>query len=247
MNLDSELGHCLSFNNCQLRPAARSGAPHRPAVTISRQAGCGALAVAEKLADLLQQTTPRDEPNWTVFDRNLMAKVLADHHRPGRLTKLLPEDRAAGLQDIIDDLSGQQPPSWTMIAQTSETVLKLAELGNVILIGRAGNIIASRLPHVRHVRLIAPLEKRVAYAHTLYQMSDRDARAFCLREDAARQRYVKKYFKTEVADPMLYHLVLNTGLVAFDEAVRLIADLVRGPERAGNGSPRPVHAAHLAH
>jgi cytidylate kinase len=251
MNLESGLGRCLSFINCQLRPADRATTPgaelHRPAVTISRQAGCGALVVAEKLAELLQQTTPRDEPHWTVFDRNLMERVLADHHLPGRLAKFLPEDRASELQDIIDDLSGLQPPSWTMIAQTSETILKLAELGNVILIGRAGNIIASRLPHVRHVRLIAPLEKRVAYAHTLYQMSERDARTFCLREDAGRQRYVKKYFKTEVADPLLYHLVINTGLVSFDEAARLIAEAVRGPERAWGGSTRPVQAAHLAY
>ena len=251
MNIESGLGHCLSFINCQLRPATRSTAPraepHRPAVTISRQAGCGALAVAETLAELLQQSTPRDEPRWTVFDRNLMEKVLADHHLPGGLAKFLPEDRASQLQDIIDDLSGRQPPSWTMIAQISESVLRLAELGNVILIGRAGNIITARLPHVRHVRLIAPLEQRITYAHTLYQMSEREARAFCLREDAARRRYVKKYFKAEVADPLLYQLVINTGLVPYDEAVRLIAQLVRGPERTGNGSPRPVHAAHLAY
>lgn len=251
MNIESGLAHSLSFINCQLQPAQRSAvtrtAPHRPAVTISRQAGCGALAVAERLADLLQETTPRDEPNWTVFDRNLMEKVLADHHLPGRLAKFLPEDRVSDLQDILNDLAGVQPPSWTMIAQISETVLRLAELGNVILIGRAGNIIAARLPHVRHVRLIAPLEKRVAYAHNLYGMSERDARAFCLREDAARRRYVKKYFKADVDDPQLYHLVINTGLVSFDEAARLIAQMVRGPERAANDGARPVHAAHLTY
>ena len=251
MNMESGFGQCLSFINCQLRPAAGGASPHdephRPAVTISREAGCGALAVAELLAELLQKTTPRDEPKWTVFDRNLMEKVLADHHLPARLAKFLPEDRASELQDIIDDLSGRQPPSWTMIAQTAETVLKLAELGNVILIGRAGNIITLRLPHVRHVRLIAPLEKRVSYAHTLYQLSEREARAFCLREDAARQRYVKKYFKANVADPLLYDLVINTGLVAFDEAARLIANLVRRNGRTANGNSRQPHPAHLAY
>jgi hypothetical protein len=233
MNTDAGLGQCLAFINCQLRPERRLAAtreePHLRAVTLSRQAGCGALAVAEKLAELLQPDTPVDQPRWTVFDRNLMEKVLEDHHLPARLAKFLPEDRVTEVQDIADELFGLRPTSWTMIEQTSETILRLAELGNVILIGRGGNIITSRLSHVLNVRLVAPLERRIAHARQAYQMNERTARAFCQREDEGRRRYVKKYFKADTADPLLYHLVLNTGLVSFDEAARLIAEALRGP------------------
>lgn len=240
------LEHCHTFINCQLDPdqAGRGGLnrPLRPAVTLSRQAGCGALVVAQKLAAILQRDLPADEPPWTVFDRNLMDKVLEDHNLPARLAKFLPEDRATELQDITHELFGLRPPSWTMIQQTSETILKLAELGHVILIGRGANVITSRLPHVIHVRLVAPLETRIQHCQESYDMTARAARDFCRREDDGRRRYLKKYFQANVDDALLYHLSINTGFTSYDVAARLIADTVnsvarsvgRRPERATN-------------
>jgi Cytidylate kinase-like family len=229
MNYQGGLDRCLTFVNCQLQPSKVSGGrdryiPHPRAVTISRQAGCGALIVAEKLARYLQSCSPKDAPPWTVFDRNLMDKVLEDHNLPARLAKFLPEDRVSELQDISDQLFGLHPPSWTVVQQTSETVLHLAELGSAILIGRAANTITARLPDVFHVRLVAPLEQRIEHAHKFYSMTKSEARAFCLREDRGRQRYYKKYFKANIDDPLLYHLVVNTGMVSYDEAARLIAE-----------------------
>ena len=231
MNVGIGLDHCLSFINSQLQPADRSvlfaeeGARGH-AVTISRQAGCGALVVVEKLAKLLQVHSPKGAPPWTVFDRNLMGKVLEDHHLPTRLAKFLPEERASQLQDILDDLFGLRPASGTIVQQTSETVLRLAEMGRVILIGRGATVITAKLPNVFHVRLVAPLEKRIEHAHEFYNMSKKAAQDFILREDGGRKRYLSKYFSARIDDPLLYHLIINTGLVSYDEAARMIADAV---------------------
>jgi hypothetical protein len=35
---------------------------------------------------------------------------------------------------------------------------------------------------------------------------------------------VKRHFKKDIADPLNYHLVINTGPVSFTEAARLIAE-----------------------
>lgn len=229
MNVQPGLEHCLAFINCQMQPSDRplsyTGTP-RCAVTISRQAGCGALVVAEKLSVLLQAHTPEGACPWTVFDRNLMDKVLEDHHLPARLAKFLPEDGVTQIQDIMDELFGLRPSSETVVQQSSETILQLAEIGNVILIGRGGNVITAKLPHVFHVRLVAPLEQRVQHAHEFYGMTLKTAEAFCLAEDRGRQRYLKKYFKADIDDPLLYHLVINTGLVSYDQAAQIIADAV---------------------
>ena len=165
------LDRCLTFINCQLKPADHfvdhgDKSRRRPTVTISRQAGCGALIVAEKLMALLQARSPKGSPPWTVFDRNLMEKVLKDHNLPERLAKFLPEDRMTELQDVMDEVFGLHPPSWTVVHQITETILQLAELGGVILIGRGGNVITSKLPNVFHVRLVgsvaSPDDARVA-------------------------------------------------------------------------------------
>ena len=116
------------------------------AITISRQSGCGAHAVAEKLAAWLQARSPKDAPPWTVFDRNLVEKVLEDHNLPQRLAKFMPEDRVSEMADTMDELFGLHPPSWTLVRQAADTILHLAELGNVILIGRGANVITQGFP-----------------------------------------------------------------------------------------------------
>ena len=233
MRTQPHLENALAFVNCQLQPmnrlAYRETAAFQPrAITISRQAGCGALVVANKLAELLQQRGPKEAPTWTVFDRNLIDKVLEDHNLPKWFAKFLPEDRLTELQDIIDDLFGLHPPLRTVVEHTAETILQLANLGNVILIGRGANVITAKLPEVFHVRLVAPLDKRVAHAHEYYEMTEAQARTFCLREDRGRIRYLRKYYHSDINDPLIYHLVINTGLVSYDQAARLISDTATG-------------------
>jgi cytidylate kinase len=228
MIMSAGLEHCLAFIHGQAVPDERAGVLSKGssarAVTISREAGCGALVVAEKLAHILQKCSPKDPVAWTVFDRNLMDKVLEDHDLPAHLSKFLPEDRVSRMQDFMTDLLGAQPPQWKMVRQTAETVLKLAELGRVILIGRGSNVITARIPGVLHVRLVAPLENRIDHAHEAYGMTRTAARKFCLREDRGRARYLKKYFRADIKDPMNYHMIINTGLLGYDEAARLIGE-----------------------
>jgi len=92
------LENCLSFINCQLQPPKTSALGHhggveRRAITISRLTGSGGHSVAEKLQELLQARTPNDERPWTVFDRNLVEKVLEDHKLPKHLARFMKEDR----------------------------------------------------------------------------------------------------------------------------------------------------------
>jgi cytidylate kinase len=221
---------CLSFIHSQLQASDKQGGfakkNVRRAVTISRQAGSGAFIVAEKLAHYLQHHSSGDARPWTVFDHNLMDKVLEDHNLPTRLAKFLPEDRASQIEDILADVFEVHPPAQTVIDQTIETILKLAGLGNVILIGRGSPVITAKLPYVLHVRLAAPLEKRVERVRQFYHLTGTEAHKFCLSQDRGRERYLKTYFNADINDPLLYHLIINTGLVNYDDAAKLIGDAV---------------------
>jgi cytidylate kinase len=194
----------------------------RRAVTISRQAGCGARVVAELLTARLHAHPAENPVPWTIYDRNLMEKVLEEHQLPKYLADFLPEDRISALEDMLSDIFGLHPPQETIVKQTAETILGLAELGGAILIGRAGNIITAKLPHVLQVRLVAPLEQRIARVTQDQGLTPAEARDFCLREGQGRERYLKKYFNADINDPLRYHLVINTGLVSYDLAARLI-------------------------
>jgi cytidylate kinase len=232
MNPDTGLERCLSFISCQMQPprdklpAYRDG-EHRRAITISRQAGSGAHVVAERLAQLLQAQEPPGACPWTVFDRNLVEKVLEDHHLPSRLGKFMPEDRISEVSDTMDELFGLHPSSWTLVHQTAESILHLAELGHVIIIGRGANVITSKLDYVFHVRLVGSAATRAQYVRQRDpSLSEKAALELVQQEDHGRQRYLHKYFRKEVDDPLLYHMVINTDLVPYEEAARVIAGAV---------------------
>lgn len=230
MNIETSLEHCLAFIDCQLHtPKATpvAGALTRPpAVTISRQTGAGGVHVGMKLAGYLQEVAPETATPWTVFDRNLVQKILEDHHLPQRIAQYMPEARQSELQNMLEEMLGLHPDAWSLVRQSAETILQLAELGNVILVGRGAHIITSRLRNVLHVRLIAPLERRVQVVMSYHQLTEAAARRFIDEQDHGRRGYVKKFFGRDIDEPLQYHLVLNTGSLSFDEAARLIGQAV---------------------
>jgi cytidylate kinase len=230
MNTTFGLDRCFTFVNCQLQPTTKTGTSYETpaqkcAITISRQSGCGGHAIAEKLCAHLQMHSPKDAPPWTLFDRNLVEKVLQDHNLPERLAHYMPEDRVPELNDIMDELFGLHPSMWTLTEKAAETILRVCELGNAVILGRGANIITAKLPHVVHVRLIASLERRIKHMQYFEKLSYKDAAARIHAEDLGRERYVRKYFHVDVADPQFYHLTINTDLVSFDDAARMIGDL----------------------
>ena len=231
MQTPGGLEHCLSFINCNLQPPGKSPQPLDPraekrAVTISRQSGCGAHAVAEKLAARLQASTPPDAPPWTIYDQNLVEKVLVDHQLPGRLARFMPEDHVPAINDTMDQLFGLHPPCETLVRQTAETILRLVERGNVIILGRGAIALTAGKPGVVHVRMVASLEHRIAQMQRFENLPRKDAADRIHREDLGRQRYLKKHFNKDIDDPLLYHLVINTDWIALDDAARIMADLV---------------------
>jgi cytidylate kinase len=201
------------------------------AVTISRQSGSGGHAVGEALAAYLQAHAEQEERPWTVFDRELVKKVIEDHHLPERLERFLTEDRISEISDTLDELFGLHPPSSLLVRKVSETILRLVELGNVILVGRGGGLITRNLDYVLHVRLVGSLAKRVEHMQVLNGWSAKQAREFVEREDLGRKRYLKKYFSMDIDDPLLYHLVINTDIVPYEDAARLIGEAVLAGRR----------------
>lgn len=233
MNEILNYDQCLSFLNCEIKPTARTAArrQHRfQAVTISRSTGSGAYSIAEQLAAHLTHADHKITCPWTVFDGNLIEKVLEDHNESPRLAARFPEDRLGDVEDSMDELFGLRPTPSTVVEQTCETILKLCALGNVIIIGRGGNMVARRLTDVLHVRLVGSIEARVRRMAENRGMTPKSALTYIEKADLGRKRYLKRYFGANIDDPSLYHLVINTDLFSSEAAAELITNAVlNGP------------------
>jgi hypothetical protein len=206
------------------RPAAAR--QNQPFVTISRQAGAGAETVARLLAEKLNSKSSKDEQPWTVFDKNLIGKVLEDQNMPQEIAKHVHEDKDTTLQALVGELLGMHPSMWTIFHHTSDTILKLARIGRSIIVGRGGNIITAKLKGGLHVRLVAPEGVRLAHLKSHFKMDDGAAEKYLNDEDAGRRRYVKSNFEKDIDDPLLYDAVLNTSTLGFERTADIIAAML---------------------
>ncbi len=226
MKTASHSDQCLSFISCQINPDAKRWlAAHPPAITLSRQTGAGAMTIASELATFLESHNP-PAGHWTILDKNLVEKVLEAHKLPPEVARFMPEDRVSSIQDTIEEMLGLHPSSRTLWQQTSETVRHWAALGQVILIGRAANVITREMNNVFHVRLVAPIEIRVQQIMARQQLDHAAAIKLIHHHDGGRKRYLHAHFNTDIDDNLQYDLVINTARLPHRSVAQLIGNAV---------------------
>lgn len=197
-----------------------------PCITISRQTGAGSKPVCEKLIEIMDEYSEFESVKWAFFDRNLIEKVLEDQHLPGQITNYMHEGKYKHLTAAVNEMLGLKPAEWTIIHKTTDTILQLARMGNVVIVGRGANIITSKLRNTFHVRLIASMDKRVEHIKSIMNFSEKEALAHIKKEDENRKKYLKSYFHVDIDDPLLYHMTVNTDLLTHKGAAYLIAEAV---------------------
>ncbi len=199
---------------------------HRPFVTISRESGAYGTTIADELVQFLNRHERRGDIAWAALDKELVQKVIEDHKLPASFERYFAQSSASRIQDILEDFFGVHPPREMLVHKMSETVLRLASVGHVVLIGQGAAIITRQLLGGTHVRLIGSLEKRVAHMVEWLRLPEKQARDHVLKEDRGRREHIKRYLKVDVADPSLYDAVINTDTVSLEHAVALIGALV---------------------
>jgi hypothetical protein len=200
----------------------------RPAVTVARESGAGALTIAKLVAQRLDHDRLGDPPlPWTVFDRNLVTKILKDHDLARRIEEYMPEDSRFRITEAFEYLLGLHPPGWTLKEYTKQTIRKLASHGNVILVGRAAPIITANMPTVLHVRLVAPFEFRVKNYAQFHRINEEHAAHEVRANDAAIRHYVRSYFNTNVSNQLHYDVVVNTERIGFEGGADVICEALQ--------------------
>jgi hypothetical protein len=192
------------------------------ALTISRQAFSGSHEIAEQLLSRIKLDKKLGRDSWALFDRDLVNKILEDHNLPKRVERFMPEDKDHEVSGLINEILGLHPSLWELFHHTCDTILKLAKVGNVIIIGRGAHIITRHMDHVMHVRIIAPLENRIRHACRTMDISRQQAIKLIKRDEAARAAFIRSHFDEAVENEQAYHLVLNTGKLGIDEAAKIL-------------------------
>jgi len=206
----------------------QQGAQKMRAITISRQYGSGGGEIATRLAQRLQ---------WQLIDHEIVARVahelgiteeevaVHDERTEGTVSQVLNAIRLAAPSFLIAGPVLSVSPAAEAEAYRGalrQVVETAANSGHTVIVGRGAQVLLAHRRDVLHVRVVAPLQQRIVYVARREDLNEAEAQARIQLKDQNRIRYLQSQHRRHVDDPLLYDLVINTGVLDLESAVDLI-------------------------
>jgi cytidylate kinase len=110
-------------------------------------------------------------------------------------------------------------------------IQRLLAGGGGVILGRAAAVVLGK-DHGFHVRLDGPAERRVSRGAEIEGISVAEAQVRLRAADKARVAYVRRLYRTDPADPALYHLVIDSTAIPQDTVIELILVAARAHHAA---------------
>jgi cytidylate kinase len=196
-------------------------------ITIEREYGCGAAAIAAQLADRL---------GWKLWDHLLTEEIAhlanvdpsavrrCDERMDSRFHRLA-KSFWRGSYERSSPLGNQIFDTDRMVPMMQEIMNKIGKQGNAVVVGRGGPYLLRENPEAFHVFLYAPRSEKIR--RTMAEGHSReDAAELVDSVDRERIAYVKHYFNADWPTRSLYHIMLNTA-VGNEPVVQTILDTMR--------------------
>jgi cytidylate kinase len=187
-------------------------------VALARQAGAPGTSVGREVAKRF---------GWTVYDRELLEHIAQEQGLRMHVLESLDERPQGWLRESLHSLLGVPVVTErSYVRHMAQTILSLGRLGRSVIVGRGATAILPSETTLR-VRLVAPLEDRIAAYSKRYELSRDDAARRVEVTDRERISFVKNHFRVDPTDPVNYDLVLNTGRWSIEECAAMIADALQ--------------------
>jgi cytidylate kinase len=217
---------------------------HPELITVSREFGAGGSDLARVLGERL---------HWPVLDDEVACRCAKRLNIEQSAVERLREHSPTLLARISAVLLVTPPEApWfdtsnlmriDAIAEAAlESITEAAQSLPLIVVGFGTQCMFANREDALHVRLVAPLDVRVARLRERFGWNAQTAAAKAREMDDVRRRYVQRYFHRDVLDPLLYDVQINTGKTSIEDAASMIEQRVRG-EQAAYASAGSEHGA----
>jgi cytidylate kinase len=186
-------------------------------LTLSREPGSGGSVIAKQLAEKLE---------FDLFHQTLLHEMAKSADVSAQLLKTLDEKGLSILEDWISSLVLDRhlwPDQY--LKHLMKVIGTIGKHGRAVIVGRGANFI---LPpdNCFRLRVVSPQEARIQNVAKSLNIPEAEAKRRVIRTESDRRAFIRKYFNAEIADPVNYDIVINTGTVGVDDAVSAVISVI---------------------
>jgi predicted nucleic acid-binding protein len=209
-------------------------------ITMSRQLGAEGEEIARDVAETLGLRVVGQEIIHEAMRAGVPEEIAIEPEKGKRgwieralhwfdRVQTLPASPGILMDSSVTPISAGLVSSEDYYLSVMESIIfDITQRQDVLLLGRAGQMIFRNHPGCFHVRIVAPVEKRVSIVQQRFGVARDIALQKIERSDKARADFLRSHYSVDIDDARLYNLCINTGAVPKETAVRPIADAVTG-------------------
>lgn len=183
-------------------------------VTIEREYGCGGGEIAQQLADHLA---------WKLWDQRLTEEIARlancsttvvenrEERRDPLYYRLFKSFLRGSYEGSINAHKLNLVDSESILKMTKRVILRAAEAGNCVMVGRGSQQFLRDRKDTLRVFLYAPREDKVRRLLARGK-SEGEAQERVDNVDHERADFISKYFGVEWPDRPIYHAMINTSI-----------------------------------
>ncbi|RFU19472.1 cytidylate kinase-like family protein [Geodermatophilus marinus] len=199
-------------------------------VTVSASYGAGGAEVGPAVAERL---------GLTFHDRAIPAQVAGRLGVPVAEAEANDERVLRGLWRLVASLGTMPDPVGGVVPvaalpdersfrqQTERVLAEIADGPGGVVLGRGAAFVLGDRPDALHVRLDGPPERRLELAVLRTGRPLEEVRREMAGNDAAREAYVRHFYRCEPSDPRGYHLVVDSTALPLETVVELVVTAAR--------------------
>ena len=202
-------------------------------ITIARQFGAGGKTLGSIVAE---------ELNYTLVDEEIV-ELLA-HEANVSSDWVDAVERETGSEGFFSRLFSRLGPfrqGYVKVATESnpgymdgnlyiallhKIMPRIAEQGNVVIIGRGGQYILADRPDTFHFLLIANLQHRIKFIMEHYNLDEKQAQVVVEKQSKRRLQLYRYFARLDYDKPELYHMVFNMNWLNLEAAASLVCQLI---------------------
>lgn len=196
-----------------------------PVITISREHGCSAGFIAEKLVNKINAHYQNNKKHklWFWISKEILEKSAEElRTKPEKIAHIFSGGEKSLLEDISLSFIGKYYISDSNIIATIKKIIRGYALeGNVIIVGRGSSIVASDIEKSLHIKLFAPLEWKAKRISERFGLTRKEAIDLIMQTEHKRQEFLKLLLKSR-NETDFYDIMINCEGFSEEEIVNLI-------------------------